>query len=547
MAIFEIEGPDGKVYEVEANSIEDAAKAFDAPHAQEAPRKYADNLSPEDYIATPSGQMQHPDTFAGRMSPGIGGAFATGAEQGAFWGGSDELAGAAGAAALGSWGTPGERYEYNLERERAEMEAARRDHPVASFAGEALGSVATGGAVANAGRAALSKAAPGAASAIRDMLSRNMLTRATGGALAGAAGAGTYGFASGEGGLEPRRDQALNAGMFGAGVGGAASFAGDGIQAYLNSRAGRKATDAMVAATPTADDLLARGGQMIDDAVATGTTATPDQTKALAQSMRQTLMKNGVIGPQGRVIAGGRPKINDAMKLADEFFGQSMTPAQMRAMRKALQTAAQSADGQEARLGAILLDQFDGWASQMMPGIPAANATYAAGKRGEMIDEAVNLAGIRAGQFTGSGYENALRTEFRALARKIEKGQIKGLSPEQIAAINRVASGGPVENIARDIGKAAPTGVVSASLGGGVPFLIGNAIGGPGVGAAAGAGAMAAGALGRRAATSMQARNAAVASALMRGGKVPQVAANPNTQRVIEDLLRNALTPTVSQ
>ena len=55
------------------------------------------------------------------------------------------------------------------------------------------------------------------------------------------------------------------------------------------------------------------------------------------------------------------------------------------------------------------------------------------------------------------------------------------------------------------------------AAGGGLPFLVGNAFGGPVAGSVSAAGAMTAGAMGRVAATAMQTKNANVASALMRG------------------------------
>jgi hypothetical protein len=194
----------------------------------------------------------------------------------------------------------------------------------------------------------------------------------------------------------------------------------------------------------------------------------------------------------------------------------------MQAVRRTLQGAARSADGNERRIGTIMLNKFDDWVEPLAPEFRQANAIYRRAANSEMIDQAIELAGIRAGQFTGSGYENALRTEFRALARKIVKGEIRGLSQDQTNAINRVAEGGTIENALRDLGKAAPRGIVSTGISGGVPFMVGNAIGGPVVGGAAAATSLGLGEIGRRAATSMQTRNANVARGLMAtGGQLP--------------------------
>lgn len=99
--------------------------------------------------------------------------------------------------------------------------------------------------------------------------------------------------------------------------------------------------------------------------------------------------------------------------------------------------------------------------------------------------------------------------------------------PEQREAIRRVAEGTKYANALRNMGKMAPTGVVSMGLGGGVPFMVGNAFGGPGLGAVAGAGAMGSGFLARDAATRVTQRNALLAEMLARSGGAP-VSANAN-------------------
>ena len=88
------------------------------------------------------------------------------------------------------------------------------------------------------------------------------------------------------------------------------------------------------------------------------------------------------------------------------------------------------------------------------------------------IEKEIELAGNRAGQFSGSGYENALRTQFRQLNARIIKGHERGFTPEEIAAIKKVADGGPLDNVLRFVGKLAPTGVVSGGIGAGAGFAL---------------------------------------------------------------------------
>jgi hypothetical protein len=87
----------------------------------------------------------------------------------------------------------------------------------------------------------------------------------------------------------------------------------------------------------------------------------------------------------------------------------------------------------------------------------------------------VDRAGIRAGQFSGSGFENALRTEFRGLA--LNQKRIRGFTRAERAAIEKVASGGPIANALRFVGKFAPRGVISTAIAAGGGAVIGGPLG----------------------------------------------------------------------
>ncbi len=205
----------------------------------------------------------------------------------------------------------------------------------------------------------------------------------------------------------------------------------------------------------------------------------------------------------------------------------------------------------ERELGGLIKDHLDDFLDTLGPSdvvtgdaeagvkeLVEARANWAKMRKGEEIDGLIQRAGIRAGQFSGSGYENALRTEFRSMALNTKK--MRRYSKEEQDAIKKVSMGGPVENGLRLLGKLAPTGVVSGGIGTG----IGYAIGGP-VGAVA---VPAAGAASRVGATAMTSRNANLASELMRRGPqaAPQAAnVNPKTL-AITNALGNAPAPGLS-
>lgn len=439
-----------------------------------------------------------------------------GARQGVTFGFGDEIN--AGVRAAGDWlggkvglSEPtgyGEAYDARLAHERGLLEQTREENPVSSVAGEVGGAVLpallTGGASApmSVGR----------------------------GAAIGAGGSGLYGFGESEGGLVER---AKDAGMSAA-VGGAL---GGGTTAVVNAIMGRGAKTAAARAVPSVDDLKADAGALYQAAQRNGVTATQAQTQGLSATMSGIARNEGLISPTGRVSAA-YPKVTEALKMVDDYAKGVMTPEQMQQVRKTFQAAAKSADPQESRVGTMMIREFDDFVGQLAPEFREANALYAKAMKGDMIDTAIELAGSQAGTFSGSGYENALRTQFRVLDRKIIKGQLKGLSDAEIDGIRRVANGGPVENTLRDLGRLAPTGPVSLGVTGGVPFMVGNAFGGPALGTGLGAGAVAAGWGGRKAATAMQSRNAEIASALLRsGGQLPAQTPSPAQAMVIEALI----------
>lgn len=225
-----------------------------------------------------------------------------------------------------------------------------------------------------------------------------------------------------------------------------------------------------------------------------------------------------------------------------DYAGYDMNPTQMQVIRETLADAAFGTDGKEGRIAKKMLSAFDDFVSPLAPELAEARKVSSRYLKAGTLERARELAGARAGQFTGSGFENALRTEYRNLDRRIIKGQEQRWSPEQIQAIQNVSRGTPMQNTARNIGKLAPTGVVSAGLGSGVPFMIGNAVGGPAVGAASAAATMGAGFAGREAATRMGLRNAEVAELLARSGGALPNSSNPAiTEAVIQALIGSQL------
>lgn len=158
-------------------------------------------------------------------------------------------------------------------------------------------------------------------------------------------------------------------------------------------------------------------------------------------------------------------------------------------LRRVINEAGKSTSPSERRIASIMVDKLDDWVSGLTPrdvtqggnvgrataALTEARSLWGRARRGEIIEDLIDRAKLRASQFSGSGLENALRTEFRQLA--MNEKRMRGFSDAERNAIEAVSRGGPAVNILRMLGKFAPTGVVSGSLGAGLGAAAGGAPG----------------------------------------------------------------------
>jgi hypothetical protein len=214
-----------------------------------------------------------------------------------------------------------------------------------------------------------------------------------------------------------------------------------------------------------------------------------------------------------------QPKAMRALSILTERAPSSLDDIEN--ARKILSNVAfESTERAERRLASRMLDKMDeivgGFKRQdIVTGSPDAVAKLNEARglwsrlsKGEKIENAIARARVRASQFSGSGEENALRTEFRQIA--MNERRMRGFNKEEQDAIRKVAEGGSTENILRYLGKLAPTGVVSGGVGAGAGYTLGGPVGAvavPAIGAAA-----------RSAATGLTQSNAEFASRLARAG-----------------------------
>jgi hypothetical protein len=212
------------------------------------------------------------------------------------------------------------------------------------------------------------------------------------------------------------------------------------------------------------------------------------------------------------------PDASAALKRIVQSKGD-LTLTELETLRKVAKDAQGSIKPSDKRLAGKIVDELDDYIDNLgdadvvagdatkIKALKEARSLYSRAKKSEVIEELMQRAQDSASQFSGSGLENSIRTQFRSLAKN--KKQMRMFTAEEQAAIRKVAQGGPIENAARFVGKFAPTGVVSGVLSGGA----GVAIGGP-----FGAALPLAGLGGRSLATRLTLRNVKAADELMRRG-----------------------------
>ncbi|MBL4891453.1 MAG: hypothetical protein JKX91_06460 [Rhizobiaceae bacterium] len=215
--------------------------------------------------------------------------------------------------------------------------------------------------------------------------------------------------------------------------------------------------------------------------------------------------------------------------------GAPKTLTELDTLRKVAKNAADSLDPSERRLGAITIQKIDDFLDNVVikdidnkqagKAFKSARDLWQRARKAEVLEQAVVDANLQA-----SGLENGLRTQFRQIAKKINRGKLRGFTAEERKAIEKVSMGTNAGNIARFLGKfGILDGVTSRSL---------TTLGGIGVVGAATSNPVAAaavplvGQLSGALAQKMTQNNAAMASAIIRAGRNNRKIITAYTQNV---------------
>lgn len=516
--MIEVELPDGRVLEIDAPDAQSAAAAAQkflsaqqqAPQTAPAPQqpdqrwgwqKTLDNAGLQTMKDFSTGVMRGNIPFADEITAAAMTPF--GMAKRAFTGED---------ANKGILQRASDAYSGALSFNRGTFKEAQDRSPVAHTLGQVAGGINTAGALAKGGITLLNPANP---------TMGNMAAR---GAGEGALYSGIYGFGEGEGVADR-----LNKGRWGAATGALIGGLAGAVTGKFAQRAAEKTV-------PTSAQKAAESQALYKFADDAGLVLKPDRYAQVVDDMFTNIASKGFDHQM-------HPDAARAIARLQELKGQPLTLQTLETMRQVIGSAAQSNKPQERMIAKVMQNQLDDYVRGITqadvivqnPAVKSEDAVkalfqardnWATKTKSERIARLIGRAEIRAGQYSQSGMDNALRTEFRQLA--MNDAKMRTFTPAEQDAIRQVAMGTATENALRLVGKLAPRGPVSflanASTGVASPIM-------PFVTAAAGE-------LGKRSAAAMTQRNANLVGLLIRsGGKIPQGQITQAQKLIIDALI----------
>jgi hypothetical protein len=211
-----------------------------------------------------------------------------------------------------------------------------------------------------------------------------------------------------------------------------------------------------------------------------GLAISPEDMQGMVGSMGPVVKGFGITN--SRLLGKMFPKVASAIdEIGNAVDSQQPIPMEdVLNFRKLMKTAAGSIDPQERALAMGLSEKIDDMVSNSSSLPSEARDLWRRASNAEMVDKLAQRSADSASQFTGSGLENAIRTQFRQFIKNDKK--MRMLRPEEQDAMRRVAEGTGMGNIMRALGRFAPRGPVStgvdAMIGGGPVGAFGIAAGG---------------------------------------------------------------------
>jgi hypothetical protein len=218
---------------------------------------------------------------------------------------------------------------------------------------------------------------------------------------------------------------------------------------------------------PTTEELGQQAARAYRQASEAGVVVKPESVQEFSERIAKKITQEGY-----------RPRLQPQIAaVLDEIATEGATPStldQLDSLRQVIKVPAGDFNNpSQQRLAKMMVRDFDnfvenlqgkdllaGDADRAVSALKEARQVYARNRKADFLEEVVNKADLSSTQYSQSGMENALRVQFRALAKN--KTKMAQFSKEEQDQIRKIVKGDTLQNTLRFVGKFAPTGVVSA-------------------------------------------------------------------------------------
>lgn len=490
MPTFEITTADGGVYQIDATDEATALGALKfnpqpkAPVVDSIDQRDAAHQQARDWLdAHPNARHGYANNL---LAQGV---------QGATLGWGDEARAAIGAARdviKDPFGRRGFSDYYNLEKamQDEQLKDASKSTGMAGTAAEIAGSFLPGAAISKGVGAIASRAFP-AAKAAQAATTLPAITGATEGslpALASLQPAATTAAQRGFSGLPRAMTEGAVAGSiqgvgddsnatYGGILGAAGGGIGYGLGRGLERLAGFTNTAPRVAQAATTDDLKTAAQSAYDRFTNAGGVFTQQGLNDLAGSVRNRLTEmqwQPELAPKVTAFnrAMERARVGSGAPSGTAGLNQTATPEQILNLRKIAGKISNSKDATESSYGQAIKEEIDNFLAtpregnyasidgsapqeQLASDLAEANRLWTQFSKADTVDEGLRRAELRAAStYSGGNENNAMRQELRKI---YETRGPQSFTPDERAAFETAIRGGRVENVARMLGKLAPS------------------------------------------------------------------------------------------
>lgn len=231
-------------------------------------------------------------------------------------------------------------------------------------------------------------------------------------------------------------------------------------------------------ALPTIEELKTQASELYDLIDNSGTSISQESFQGAVTRITDEMAKSGV-------RAKLTPKTVAALdELAKDAAAGSLTLSKAEELRRVIKQGQKSSDAADVGASTRLLRKWDEFIETLGPKdligasntvetvqyLKSARSLWSRARKTEVVEDLIDRARVSLSQFSQSGFDNALRVQFRSLAKN--KKRLRIFTAEEQAAIRKVAMGGKLTNSFRNIGKLAPSGVVSGGFSAGLGFTI---------------------------------------------------------------------------